>query len=78
MAIKLKVPNGPDFVNNNIDVQFDLAIKKLQKKQYRIVTIRLNTEEYAKLDKLAKEKKLKFHRFVKAVLNGYAEYNNGK
>lgn len=42
-----------------------------EKKERGIFSIRMDEEDIKKLQKWAKEERMTFHRFVKAVMKGY-------
>lgn len=57
------------------NIKFDIFDKQRPKKEERVISIRLDKTEYSELAELARQNDLNFHRFVKAVLNGYINHS---
>jgi hypothetical protein len=49
-------------------------IDKAKPKEQKTFSIRMDLDEYEKLSEYAKEANMNFHRFIKAILNGYIDF----
>ena len=53
--------------------RFELFDKNLPRKQ-QIFSVRMEEEDIMKLQQLADEEEMNFHRFIKSILYGYINY----